>query len=366
MPLALGYIAPHVPWAWLLIIAPQIQAQSFPRSKAGRVRHSDELYALGVNLMRRADAELEAQGSASKEAALAYRDGLLIALLADFYTNDYNFGTILVSDFSTQVLAYTVKLGSGLSATLSLEDAIERRQLTSPNGTGFPGQTFDPAGVRMPDIVGQVLLERSWGKAQGSAVIRQIRSNNLVPGLNAAPLTDTDYGFAVQAGVQLKLPAIAEGDQFWLQGGYSRGALSYLGFGNTDIGNISLNQTDAYVGPFGQAELAKGWAATALFLHYWTPQIRQAVFGSYGVIDYPANSAFTVAGGMLGFVDATDWRVGTNLSWLPTSGFYIGIEGLYRAVDPRGRVYLNNDPTTGRLIGATQALEARLRLQRDF
>jgi hypothetical protein len=285
----------------------------------------------------------------------------------DFYTNDFNFGSILVSDFPTQVLAYTAKLGSGISASLSLEDGIERRFHTSPNGPGFPGQGFIPAGERIPDVVGQLLYEQAWGKAQLSGVLRQIRSGNLAPGALPSAFVETEYGFAVQGGVQLKLPTVAEGDQLWLQGGYSRGALSYLGFGNTAVTDLSLTQTDAFVDPFGEAQLARGWAATILFLHYWTPQIRQAAFGSYGVIDYAATGTLVAPpGGALGFVDTTDWRVGTNLSWLPVSGFYIGVEGLYRRVDPRGRVFADNDPATGRLIGSADALEARLRVQRDF
>lgn len=285
----------------------------------------------------------------------------------DFYTNDFNFGSILVSDFSTQALAYTVKLGNGISATLALEDAIERGFYNGPNGPDFPGQAFTPAGARVPDVVGQLLMEQSWGKAQLTGALHQIRSNNLVPLAVAPPFVDTEYGFAVQAGVQIKLPSIAEGDQLWLQGGYSRSALSYLGFGNTSVSDLSLNQSDAFVDAFGDSQLARGWAATALFLHYWTPQIRQAVFGSYGVIEYAANgTVVTPIGGSLGFVDTTDWRVGTNLSWLPVSGFYIGVEGLYRRVDPRGRVYLSNDPTTNRLISSADAWEGRLRVQRDF
>lgn len=285
----------------------------------------------------------------------------------DFYTNDFNFGSLLVSDFPTQVLAYTAKLGSGLSASLALEDGIERRFYRTPNGPDFPGQPFAPAGERMPDVVGQLLYEPAWGKAQLSGVLRQIRSGNLASSTPTSTFVDTEYGFAVQGGIQIKIPTFAEGDQLWMQGGYSRGALSYLGFGNTAVTNISLSQTDAFVDPFGEAQLARGWAATILYLHYWTPQIRQAAFGSYGVIDYTANGTLvTPAGGSLGFIDMTDWRVGTNLSWLPASGFYIGVEGLYRRVDPRGRVFAGNDPTTGRLIGSADALEARLRVQRDF
>lgn len=285
----------------------------------------------------------------------------------DFYTNDYNFGSLLVSDFSTQVLAYTVEWGAGFSASLALEDGIERQFYNGPNGPDFPGQGFSTAGERVPDLVGQLLVEQDWGKAQLSGAIRQIRSDNLVAGPAASAYVSTDYGFAIQGGVQIKLPTFAEGDQLWLQAGYSRGALSYLGFANTSVTDISLNQTDVYVDVLGNAQLGRGWMATALFLHYWTPQIRQAVFGSYGVIDYADNgTVLTPAGGALGFVDTTDWRVGTNLSWLPVSGFYIGIEGLYRRLDPRGRVFADNDPATGWLIGSADALEMRLRVQRDF
>lgn len=284
----------------------------------------------------------------------------------DFYTNDYNFGSIFVSDFSTQALAYTAKFGS-LSATLSLEDGIERRFFTDPNGVGFPGEGFAVAGERVPDVVGQLLWTESWGKVQFSAALHQIRSDNLVPPLDPVAFPDTEYGFAVQGGLQLKLPAIAEGDELWLQTGYAEGALSYLGMGNTTIKNINLNQTDAYIDALGDIERSRAWAATALFLHYWTPEIRQAVFASYGVIDYPSNSAVTAPnGGSVGFIDTNDLRLGSNIGWLPVNGLYIGVEGIYRHVELQDRsvAELGTDPA--RLINSANAFEARLRVQRDF
>ncbi|MDJ1157966.1 porin [Chelatococcus sp. SYSU_G07232] len=285
----------------------------------------------------------------------------------DFYTNDYNFGAILVSDFSANALAYTATFGSGFMATLSLEDGNARRQIQNANVAVPPGdQNFTSGGERLPDVVGQLRVDQSWGMVQMSAALHQMRSTNFVPGFAPQPFVDTDYGFAVQGGLQLKLPMIASGDQLWLQGGYAEGAMSYLGLGNTSVGDITLNQTDVYVDGTGDAKRSKAWAVTALFLHYWTPQVRQAVFGSYGRIDYAASgSVVNAAGATTGFVDTTDWRIGTNVSWIPVSGFYIGVEALYRRVDPRGRVYANND-ATGRLVGSADAIETRLRLQRDF
>lgn len=243
----------------------------------------------------------------------------------DFYTNDFNFADLIVSELKTNVFAYTAMLGSDLSATISLEDSIERRQFAAANGPAFPGQEFIPAGARVPDLVGRLLWEPDWGKAQLSAALHQIRGDNLVPGPVPAPFVDTEYGFAVQAGVQAELPMIADGDELWLQAAYADGALSYLGLGNSSVNDIILDQTDAYVDADGAVQRSKGWAATAVFLHYWTPQIRHAVFGSYGMVNYPVGSVVTApAGGTLGFPDTSEWRIGTNLGWLPVSGLYLG------------------------------------------
>ncbi|PVE24214.1 porin [Microvirga sp. KLBC 81] len=285
----------------------------------------------------------------------------------DFYTNDYNFADLIVSEVMNNVFAYTAKFGPDLSATIALEDSIERRQFAPPNGPAFPGQEFNPAGARVPDLVGQLLWEPDWGKAQLSAALHQIRSANLVPEPDPAPFVDTEYGFAVQAGLQVELPMIAEGDELWLQAAYAEGALSYLGIGDTSINDITLAQTDAYVDATGEVRRSRGWAVTAVFMHYWTPQIRQVMFGSHGVVEYPAHSVMTTpAGGTLGFPDTTEWRIGSNLGWLPVSGLYLGVETLYRHVDPRGRVFVDNDPASSRLINSEDALEARLRVQRDF
>jgi hypothetical protein len=285
----------------------------------------------------------------------------------DFYTNDYNFADLIVSEVKTNVFAYTAKLDPNLSATIALEDPVERWQFAAPNGSDFPGQEFSPAGARVPDLVGQLLWEPDWGKAQLSAAVHQIRGTNLVPGLGPAPYVDTEYGFAMQAGLEVDLPMIAAGDELWLQAAYAEGALSYLGLGDSSIKDLTLAQTDAYVDAAGAVRRSRGWAVTAVFLHFWAPQIRQVIFGSYSVVDYPANRIVTTPGnGTVGFPDTTEWRIGSNLGWLPVSGLYVGVETLYRHVDPHGQVFADNDPASGHLINSESALEARFRVQRDF
>jgi integrase/recombinase XerD len=82
--LALRLICPDVDWAWLLTITKRIAAAA-PR-KAGKrpTVTSERLYLLGIELMDRAVATAHEHGGISKLAAMEYRDGLLIALLALF------------------------------------------------------------------------------------------------------------------------------------------------------------------------------------------------------------------------------------------------------------------------------------------
>lgn len=80
-PAARLHPAPDIDWGWPMDISRQIDHQSFPRPKANRVRTSDEIAALGRKLIEGAEAETET-GSPNKVAALDYRDGLMLLVLA--------------------------------------------------------------------------------------------------------------------------------------------------------------------------------------------------------------------------------------------------------------------------------------------
>src|SRR5215211_7941439 len=79
---ALRLLAADQDWAWLLTIAKRIEARAERRSKRHRLRTSDELFVLGFRLMQEGEAALQESGRITKEAALTYRDGLIIALLS--------------------------------------------------------------------------------------------------------------------------------------------------------------------------------------------------------------------------------------------------------------------------------------------
>jgi len=82
--LALRLICPEVDWAWLLTITKRIGATAPRRAKKHPSVTSERLYLLGIELTNRAVAAARKDGEVSKLAAMEYRDGLLIALLALF------------------------------------------------------------------------------------------------------------------------------------------------------------------------------------------------------------------------------------------------------------------------------------------
>src|SRR3954453_10979785 len=279
----------------------------------------------------------------------------------DFYANDLGwFGIGGGSDrASTNLLAYTASFGSGWSATLSLEDPVERRYPvitnlgTAANGggatflppapvnaifnpiTGLPlnvagdgtGSAFVGQQQRnaMPDIVAAVRVDQPWGSAQLSGIVHQISVLGATIPLNGPGLTtpnlfqgatffgfrpDTEYGYGIQAGVKVNLPMIAPGDLLYLQAVYARGCTDcvvggawVLGGGSASQGVIGTNGRFAYNTADGvlnpltnQVSLTKEWGAVAAFLHYWTPQLRSGFQLAYSKVDMPSLGGFFVGG----------------------------------------------------------------------
>jgi integrase len=79
---ALKLICPGADWCWLLTLTKRIKAAAPHKPRRYRLVTSEHLYALGIELMDQAVAEAEAAKRITKARAFAYRDGLIIALLA--------------------------------------------------------------------------------------------------------------------------------------------------------------------------------------------------------------------------------------------------------------------------------------------
>lgn len=273
----------------------------------------------------------------------------------DAYADDLNYGVIRGSDLTNNLLAYTATFGGGFSATISLEDRSER-EVTG--GTPIGGQTY-------PDVVAALNLTQGWGSAQLSGVLTQ--RNSFAIGVG------DKTGFAVQGAVKINLPMLAAGDYLWLQAAYAEGAISYLGYGGNGAGStwgaasragrLSINNVDSSlvtIGGITSQKLTKGYAITAGLLHYWTPQIRQGIYGSYSKLDYSASLGAALNN------DPKEFRVGSNLIWSPVAGLDIGVEVLYAKVSSRNFFAPLGAPAGAIAIKNDDSISGRLRIQRDF
>ena len=307
-----------------------------------------------------------------------------------FYNGDIEMvGTTFGDGLVTNLLAYTATFGSGFSATLSLEDPTERRFLV----VGAPGAPLAAgaittslaaaptasgyAGNAMPEIVAALRVDQGWGSAQLSGALHQIRAIGAAatPGNTAG----TNYGYAINGGVKINLPMLAAGDAFYLQGAYSNGAVSYLvnnfsGYGalNQGIGGLSrLPLADAVVLANGSMQTTQVWAITSGLMHYWTPKIRQGLFGSYGQIEYNSAVMSAFGGGGTGnvFRNYAYWTVGSNVIYSPVKGLDLGIEVDYQSTLLDGgnvASSLVGPAAVGALVSNQGAWTTRLRVQRDF
>ncbi|MBE7180825.1 MAG: porin, partial [Terriglobus roseus] len=214
---------------------------------------------------------------------------------------------------------------------------------------------------------------------------------------------------------------IAPGDALYLQGAYAEGAQLYTGYSNfsgsysqnaATIQGQKFSQTfsDAVLNPYtGQLALSTSFSVVASYLHYWTPEWRSAVFGSYGEQSFGKGTraaqgqiatTFTALNGTTSFGvnnvglpgtlfynlsealrDTYQFVAGASLIWSPVKDLDIGVEGYYTQIGVKNGRVIDKDksPTAysnvaainaGTFVPRTTTSDAvssfRFRVQRDF
>ncbi len=362
----------------------------------------------------------------------------------DFYAHDFEiYGATAGSDVSsTNLLAYTVTAGEGLSATLSIEDPVFRRSpIYAPAGTASPVSPVfvsyirgAPIGVssvdsiqreRLPDVVGVLRVDQGWGSAQLSAAVHELNVGNIAvtpaAGANVSVAhTRSVEGWAVQGGLKINAPFVAPGDALYLQSAYADGAQMYTGYCAFTGCYAQLNNgfqgqkiyqsfSDATVNPFtGQLQTSQSFSAVASFLHYWTPEWRSAVFGSYGEQDFSRNArlaqgalynvlsfngAANLGSNAVGapgtrfyqlsqaLRDTYQFVAGGSIIWSPVRDLDIGVEAFYTQIGVKhGRAIdsdksptayanvagINSGTFVPRTVTQDSVSQVRFRVQRDF
>ena len=300
----------------------------------------------------------------------------------DFGADPYGFEGLATSDASTQVLAYTQTFGGGFSATISMEDPNSRRFGIGQSRATAAGAVTNVAysGDRIPDIVGQLNVTQAWGVAQLTAAYHQLNTAFNAPAPTSIGGKDDD-GFAVRGAVLFKLPMLAAGDEFQVEGGYQQGATSYqdsngisTGYGASPItGGLIHPNIDAIAlktagnGGYTLAK-AEGFSVSGGFVHFFTPNFNNIVLGSYEELGFGKNAKkLSWLNGGIG--DATTYRIGDQINWFPVKDMQIGVEVMYVKVNQKVPGAGAAGTATGLPVGIKKdpdAVETRLRLERDF
>jgi len=306
----------------------------------------------------------------------------------DFYANDFGFSTLRTADSRLNLLAYTATFGSGFSATVSLEDrntGTGQRE----NGVIYAVPAVIPAGTGLvagingqdfPDVVASLRVDQGWGSAQLSGAISSRRISGTGPVFSG---TKEEMGFAIQGGVKINLPMLAAGDHLFLQAAYADGAVGYLGWGGqfgsgrqltVAAGQTQLTVADFGVNTLGNTKSTTGWSLVAGLRHFWTPQLRSEIYGSYSELKLGYTIGGISAPGVVARpLDPKEFIVAGNLIWSPVSGLDIGLEVLYVRTELKQAVLAANNAGVrnalaagGKLVKSDDAVAARFRIQRDF
>jgi hypothetical protein len=288
-------------------------------------------------------------------------------------------------------IAYTARMGGGLSATLAIED---RRDLSS-NGSSV---------IHTPSagyaLVGNIRLDQSWGfaaihgmatnnsyarDANGNAIVATW-DNTFLGGYNNANSvtiadTATRSAYAIGATVSFKLPMIAPGDQVWLTANYSDGMLSALlsdgGLSNVNtaanrrlLGGVvradwNIVAVDgALTGTLGTATEVRnvtGWNVAGAFTHFWATNWRSNFSAGYVQINPPTQTSGNTAWGRGSLQLYT-----ASLVYSPVRNLDIGLETQYANLSNR----LQN-PTAAFVAAGSPGLNesnwtTKLRVERSF
>ena len=269
-------------------------------------------------------------------------------------------------------LAYTHVFGGGFSATIALQDLLDTQ------GAAFQVDGSAPGTPRyiynsMPNLVGRLDFEQGWGNVMLAGALATVAVNNVADTFDARETV-----WAISGGATFNLPMLAPGSKLYLTAAYADGMTEYTtnwtSFKNTaynrDVGGFTMNHPSVVfegAGATARIETVKSWNIAALLEHYWTPQYRSVLWGSYGAIDAPATASSFPWNGVNSFGDAKVWNVGTNFAWLPTRDFEIGVEVIYARVD-QNVLYVNNAQVPA-LVNSKQSdgnVTGRLRVERSF
>jgi hypothetical protein len=253
------------------------------------------------------------------------------------------------------------------------------------------------AGNHVPDVVGNLRYDQAWGSLHFGAAAHEVHGTYYAGNSDSGHPGST-YGYAVTGAFELKNLFGLPGDSFRAEATFAHGAAKYVFAGTvdtagagrfartsgTDPGTLAIGYVldgvyagTAAPGTQTNISLSNAWEVDAWYEHYWTPQWRTSLFGTYEHISYgaagnaqlfaalsnPAQNPTTGwinAGTSNGDMSLSTAQIGTKSSWMPVKDLTFSFEFLYSRVMPNvSGTFTNAGIISGATAGTVWTLGAQ-------
>jgi hypothetical protein len=239
--------------------------------------------------------------------------------------------------YGVLLAGYTARFGNGFSASLAVEDPNGHNRIGPLDTNSFVmglgtlgsansqlgGQVLNQRGYSVPDFVGNLRVDQSWGYAGISGAIHQVAAgyysgvSSAGGGVGCASGScfghpSDRYGWAFSGGGKVFVPGtqgdtvgatavVSEGatgfatrGALWqLYGGKSPtgttfpGGTAGFGWGSDGIyDNITPNCAAGFNQCPSSIQLTRAWSINAAYQHIWNPEWKTSAYGSFAAINY--------------------------------------------------------------------------------
>jgi hypothetical protein len=232
------------------------------------------------------------------------------------------------TDTGVNNIQYTAQFGNGVSGSIGLDDPVvwDRTNVynlsLALNATLGGSNVY--AGVRAPDVVGNIRVDQAWGLFQISAGAHEVSGSYNVLNTAAVPAgaigpagglstglseisghPDAKWGGSVMAALQVKNIPTGPSDDLKMDVSYAKGLTknviataasspSFAMYGGSSIGYQSVGfgaTTDAvylpaFAGGDGSLHLTEAYGIRGAFNHSWDTHWTTSLYGSYSAVRY--------------------------------------------------------------------------------
>jgi hypothetical protein len=263
------------------------------------------------------------------------------------------------------LFAYTATFGGGFSATIAAQSAGpdgvsgEGTRIVAPGNATLDGQ-------RAPDIVANIRIDQAWGAAQISGVAHNVRATD------GAGFHQDVWGWGVNGGLKINLPALGPGDNFQAQASWARNAAWFSGlpdamggeaqgFVGTNGNGLGPVYADTFSNGDGSFATPEAWSVSALMELHFSPVFWVGPEIAYGEQRWSGLNAFSGIP-----THTTSWLGGATLHWDPVPHLDFALELMYQTTHQSTPVTYFAGPGVGAFPNDNNGFVGRLFVTRDF